>query len=87
MIWYLLKMHINLPNIGINHILPQQALIGVMILSIMIMSACGSDSSFQTTFGTVGQYSISLKACMGSECITDVQAIEVVASKQSSEGK
>ncbi len=49
--------------------------------------ASGSDSSFQTTFGTVGQYSISLKACMGSECITDVQAIEVVASKQSSEGK
>ncbi len=38
-------MYLKLPNLGTNHILPQQILIGVTVLSMMIMSACGGDST------------------------------------------
>ena len=46
----------------------------------------GSGNAFETTFGAVGQYSISLEACVASNCVSGSQAINVYASEKSSEG-
>ena len=77
MIWYFLKMHINLPNIGINHILPQQALIGVMILSIMIMSACGGDSKISPAVSPTAVKSTSVAEPVPKKKIAEPTAAPV----------
>lgn len=38
----------------------------------------GSGEAFQTSFLTVGAFSISIEACIGSACATDVQTISVI---------
>jgi hypothetical protein len=56
--------------------------------------ASGTDKTFQTTFSTVGQFSISIKACVSSDCVADSQSITVIednpqekpSDDQSSEG-
>jgi hypothetical protein len=40
--------------------------------------ASGTGETFQTMFSTVGQFSISVEACLDSNCVTDSQSITVI---------
>ena len=41
----------------------------------------GNADTFQTSFTTEGTYLVSLKACMGSVCVEDMQEINVTSQK------